>query len=144
MLNPQTHKLILELARKGTGRNQIAKQLGISTQTVSKHVASAGITFERSASEQANKAWQIEAKTRRTVLGQEMLGDLEQARVRLAQVETARDFQLTAQGIDALTRSYVNLVKLEPTPNGLEEAREGLGGLLAIIKETVHDQPRLN
>lgn len=144
MLNPETQKQILKLARQGTGRNQIAKQLGISTQTVSKHVSSAGITFERSASEQANKAWQTEAKTRRTVLGQEMLGDLEQARVRLAHVDTARDFQLTAQGIDALTRSYVNLVKLEPTPNGLEEAREGLGGLLAIIKETVHDQPRLN
>lgn len=144
MLEKDKREEILKLAREGQGRNRIAKQLGVSPQTVSKHVANAGILFDRSASLEANRAWQADAKVRRTRLGQEMLGDLEQARGRLVHVDTARDFQLTAQAIDSLTRAYVNLVKLEPTPNGLEEARQGLGGLLTIISQTVEGTERLN
>jgi hypothetical protein len=135
---------VAELVRNGRGRNEIAREVGISGRTVSIIAQKAGLTFDRTQTIQATEARSADARARRTVLGLSMLGDLEDGRLRLAQSTSARDFQLTAQGLDALTRAYVNLLKLEPDDNGMEVARGMVNGILAAINASVDGVTRMN
>jgi hypothetical protein len=66
---------------------------------------------------------------------------LETARLRIIEAATARDFQLTAQGLDALTRAYVNLQKLEPDDGGLDLARGLLGKFFAAVESVADPEP---
>jgi hypothetical protein len=143
-LSDDKRSRVVELVRGGMGRNAVAKEVGISGRTVSIIAAKEGLSFDREASAKATEARKEDAKARRSTLGVAMLGDLEEARLRLAKTETARDFQATAQGMDALTRAYTALVKLEPDDGGLGEARGMVGSILGAIRDSVHGVPRMN
>lgn len=135
---------IVDLIKAGGGRNEIAREVGVSGRTVSVVAEKAGLTFDRMQTRKATEARLVDAKARRVSLGLEMLGDLEEARLRLAEATGARDFQLTAQGMDALTRAYSNMVKLDPGDGGIEEARGLLGTIIGAIKASAEGQPLMN
>jgi hypothetical protein len=135
---------IMDMVRAGRGRNEIAREIGVSGGTISRVASKAGLTFDRTETRRATDARSADAKARRTVLSLAMLGDLEDARLRLAEMVGARDFQLTAQGIDLLARAYVNLHKLEPDDNGLGEAKGMVASMLLAIRTSVDGIDRMN
>jgi hypothetical protein len=132
-LTPEQREQIVDLAKLGRGRNEIARTVGCSPTTVTKVAKANKVNFDGSITATATSARAADAKARRTALGLDMLGDLEGARLRLEYAGTARDFQLTAQGIDALSRAYANLLKLDPGDGGMTEARGLMAGFFAAV-----------
>lgn len=143
-LSDATRQEIVDLIKAGGGRNEVAREVGVSGRTVSVVAEKAGLTFDRTQTRKATEARLVDAKARRATLGLEMLGDLEEARLRLAEATGARDFQLTAQGLDALTRAYSNMLKLDLGDGGMEEARGLLGTIIGAIKLSAEGQPLMN
>jgi hypothetical protein len=135
-LDPAKRRRVVELIQMEQGRNVIAKEVGISTSTVSAIAKQEGLNFDRTQTAQASSAQQKDAKSRRQALGSDMLGDLEQARLRLAKEENARGFQAAAQGLDALARAYGNIARIDPPDDGLVEAKGMVAGLFALIQST--------
>lgn len=143
-ISEEKHQDIINRCKDGQSRNSIAKAVKSSTKTVTKVAMEAGLTFDRKDTIIATEAAQADAKSRRASLGLALLTDLETARLRLIKTNTARDFQATAQGLDALTRAYTNLLKLEPNDDGLSEVQGMMGVLLAAVRTSVSDVPTLN
>lgn len=141
LLSDAQREQIIDLARAGRKRNEIAREVGVSPSTVSRLAQAEGLTFDRTQTEKATKAHVADAKARRATLSLDMLGDLETARLRIIEAANARDFQLTAQGLDALTRAYVNLQKLEPDDGGLDMARGLLGKFFAAVESVADLEP---
>lgn len=137
-------KQLVELHGQGASLREIARQMRRSKDTISRRAVSAGLSFDRSVTAEATKAAKEDAKARRTALELNMLGDLEVARLRFGKAQTPREFQSVAQGMDALMRSYVNLLRQSPDDGGLEEAQGILGKIFAAVTVSVEGQPRMN
>jgi hypothetical protein len=129
---------------QGLSLGRIAKQMGRSRETVARRASEGGLQWDRSLTEAATKAAVADAKARRTMLSLAILGDLEEARLRIGTSESAREFQSASQGMDALMRSYVSLVRMEPDDGGLGEAQSIVGRILAAVSLSVEGLPRLN
>ncbi len=133
-----------ELHLAGMALHSIATEMRRGKQTVSRHAQDLGLSFSRTSTVAATEAAVLDAKSRRAALGLAMLGDLEEARKRIGESQSAREFQSAAQGMDALMRSYVNLLRTEPDDGGLGEARGMVGFILAAVKGSVDGVPRMN
>jgi hypothetical protein len=133
-----------QLHSSGAALHSIASEMHRSKQTISKHAQAAGLSFSRTSTAAATEATVLDAKSRRAALGLALLGDLEEARKRIGESQSAREFQSAAQGMDALMRSYVNLLRTEPDDGGLGEARGMVGIILAAVQGSVDGVPRLN
>lgn len=72
---------IVRLAGERVGRNEIARQLGVSVDSVTRH-APAG-SFDRSATAAAVKARQIDMAARRAELAQDLLEDAARLRAQI-------------------------------------------------------------
>jgi hypothetical protein len=72
-VDPETRALVLELHGQTLGRNEIARQTGISAFAVTTIVRNAGLSFDRTQSEQAVKARTVDLAERRTALAQRMM-----------------------------------------------------------------------
>lgn len=68
---------IRRLHAQGLGRNEIARQIGRGTRTVSVHAAEMGLTFDRTATEEATRARMADLAERRAILAEALLGDAE-------------------------------------------------------------------
>ncbi|TQO23796.1 helix-turn-helix domain-containing protein [Paramicrobacterium agarici] len=68
----ETRARAVELAKQGLSRNAIARELGIGAATVTKIIAGAGLSFDRSETEQAVKARQIDLAAMRINLAEKM------------------------------------------------------------------------
>lgn len=141
---PSEERVLARLHREGLSLREIAKRMSRSADTISRHAAQAGLSFDRSVTVAATLATTVDAKARRAALGIAMLADLETARLRIGVSESAREFQATTQGIDALMRAYVNLLRQEPGDGGLGEAQGIVGVILAAVRGSVDGLPRLN
>ncbi|SOD72732.1 paired box domain-containing protein [Jatrophihabitans sp. GAS493] len=67
-LTPAEKKRIVDLAKAGTTRNDIARQLGVSTGTVSKVAAAANVSFNRDATAAATHARKVDNAARRAAI----------------------------------------------------------------------------
>lgn len=74
---------LAELHGQGLTRNQIAKQMGRGTATVSRMAAKAGLDFDRTRTAVGTAAKVADAKARRADLALKLLGDAEQLRERI-------------------------------------------------------------
>ena len=74
---------VVDLARQGLGRNEIAAQTGVAAASVTKIVADAGLSFDRSATKAAVEARSIDAKAKRAELMIGLLDDAQKMRDRL-------------------------------------------------------------
>jgi hypothetical protein len=134
-LEPAKRASIVEMVRQGTGRNEVARAVGVSPTTVSRVAKAENISFDRSAVEVATHAASVDAKSRRKALGSRILSDIEEARLRLSRETQARGFQAAAQGLDALTRSYANLAKLDgPDTTPIDEAKSMMGSFMQMAQ----------
>jgi hypothetical protein len=141
---PEDDATLRRLHGEGVALHSSAKQMGRAKQTVSSHAEALGLSFDREGTAAATRAAVTDAKARRTALGMAMLADLEEARKRIGASESAREFQAAAQGMDALMRSYVALLRTEPDDGGFGEAQGIVGKILAAITLSVDGLPRLN
>src|SRR4051794_33704059 len=105
-ITAKTRAEIVSRIRRGEGRNEIMRAMGLSARTVSTTARTEGLSFDTTRTHAATQAHQAEAKARRARLGSELLDDLERARERFEKADTARDFQAAAAGFDSLTRGY--------------------------------------
>ena len=129
---------------EGLTLREIAKQMDRSGATISRHASALNLPFDRAVTAAATRATVVDAKARRSALGLAMLEDLETARLRIGKSESAREFQAAAQGMDALMRSYVHLLRMEPDDNGLTESRGLVGAIMAAIMMDTEGVERMN
>ncbi len=71
------------LHAEGRSRNAIARELGRSVKTITRHCAEMGLSFDRSQTAQAVAAAQLDAKARRRQLADDLLGDVERLRAQI-------------------------------------------------------------
>ncbi|WP_437582719.1 helix-turn-helix domain-containing protein [Paramicrobacterium sp. CJ85] len=71
-VDEETRAQAVELAKQGLSRNAIARHLNIGAATVTKIIADAGLSFDRSETEQAVKARQIDLAAMRIELAEKM------------------------------------------------------------------------
>lgn len=92
-LTEAENKMIRKLHAAGKGRNDIAKELGRSGQTISRAAERLGITFERGPEVAAATAAKVaDAKARRAQLQLDLLDDAERLRQQLFAKTTAFNF----------------------------------------------------
>ena len=90
-ITPEVRERILDLARQGVTRNQIARQLGVGAATVSKICREGGVTFDRTATKAATAAAVADARSRRARLMLDLLDDAARLRGQLWLPHTYRD-----------------------------------------------------
>lgn len=125
------------LVSEGLSCNAVAKRLGVSPSTISRHAKAAGLSFERSQTARAVEAARMDAAGRRAEVGAALLEDISRGRSdRLPAVGDAREFQQVAQGIAALARAYKDLALLpSPADNSSEDqVKASLVKFLALVK----------
>ncbi|MFJ2354497.1 hypothetical protein [Frigoribacterium sp. NPDC087798] len=132
---------VVAMVRQEVGRNEIARAVGVSPTTVTRIAKDERLSFDRSKTAQATQVVSIDAKARRKALGSRLLSDMEEARLRLAQEEQARGFAAVAQGLDALSRSYANLAKLDgPDTSEMNEMKSAMGAFMELAKAVAETQ----
>lgn len=109
----------------------------MAASTVSNVAKQAGLTFDRQQTAVAAVAQATDAKARCQSFGARMLGDLEEARLRLAKEENARGFQAAAQRLDALARAYGNIAKIDGPDTTANDKAVSMLGRLQIDLEAV-------
>jgi len=136
-LDEAKRRSIVAMVEEGTGRNEIARSIGVAASTVSSVAKQAGLTFDRQQTAVAAVAQASDARARRQALGARMLGDLEEARLRLAKEPHARGFQAAAQGLDALARAYGNIAKIDGADVAANDEAVSMLGKLQIDLQAV-------
>lgn len=136
---------VLDLARSGLPRNEVARRADVGTSTVSRLCAAEGITFDRAATAAATEAKVTDVKAGRIGHAAALLDDLAHARRQLRSAETARDLADVARAVSLLAAAHVRLVQVDPDDGGVEEAK----GLLTQFVDDLrvwHDagQPALH
>ncbi len=77
---PAEHRRILELARSGARRNEIARTVGRSPSTITKICNAAGITFDATTTARATEAHAHDLRVRRQQLLDRLIEDAERLR----------------------------------------------------------------
>ncbi|MBT2425225.1 helix-turn-helix domain-containing protein [Streptomyces sp. ISL-112] len=125
---------VVELARAGRARNEIAREVGISTASVSRICADAGVGFDRSLTAAALQARVIDLKAARIGLATDLLDDVTVARGRMHVTEDARSFADMAKAVAALASTHVRLIAVDKDDaTGTEAAKSMLGQLAAAL-----------
>ncbi|GAA1819355.1 hypothetical protein [Actinomadura chokoriensis] len=133
-IDDETRKRVLEEARAGASRNEVARRTGVSTASVSRICKAAGHTFDRTKTIKATAARLVDLKAMRVSLSGDLLGDVGEARARMHDSDSARDFFHLARSVAALTHAHVMLVRHDGDDPGLEAAKSVLGNLMDALR----------
>ncbi|MFI6895270.1 hypothetical protein ACIBM4_14250 [Streptomyces sp. NPDC050256] len=125
---------VLGLARSGLSRNEVSRRTGVSTASVSRIAAAAGVTFDRATTAVAVEARVIDLKAARLNLAGGLLDDIAEARVRLHQVSEPREFFDLARSVAVLTNAHVRIAGLDNGDPEAEAAKSMLGDLFTALK----------
>lgn len=151
-LSQETIARIRELAESGVGRNEIARELGVSVGSVTAH-APAG-AFDRSATMAAVKARQADMAERRAKLAADLLEDAERMRRQLWEPTTLYNFggkdntyeehqvdeppfdgkRTIIQAVSTAVAAHVRLVDHDGD-GGLDEAKSVLDGFMEAVAQ---------
>ncbi|KJQ54154.1 helix-turn-helix domain-containing protein [Microbacterium sp. SA39] len=131
---------VAQLAREGMTRNAIAKEIGISTSTVSKYAHRAGISFNRSKTAAATAAVQIDNAARREALASKILTKLDTAVEAIDVTKAsagARDMAHIMRSLAAASRSFADATKASPLKDtGNDDIRVLVGAFLSNLNAT--------
>ncbi|PZH20152.1 hypothetical protein C1I97_01620 [Streptomyces sp. NTH33] len=131
---------MLRLAREGVARNEITRQTGVSTASVTRICADEGVTFDRSATEAAVKARVVDMKATRVGLAGALLDDVQTARARMHASEDNRAFLDGARAIAGLVGAHVRVAGFDKDDSsGVDAARSMLGRLATAIGVAVSE-----
>ncbi|MFD8695625.1 hypothetical protein [Kitasatospora purpeofusca] len=131
---------VLDLARSGHPRNEVARLSGVSPASVTRICSAAGVTFDRTATAAAVEARVIDMKQARSLLASGLLDDIAEARHRLHRAGEAREFFDLARSVAVLTNAHVRIASVDSTDQGVEEARSMLGNLMAGLASVWNEQ----
>jgi hypothetical protein len=137
-INPATRTEVVELARGGKARNDIARQVGIGAASVTRICAAAGVSFDRAAVVQATVAKQADQAARRTRLAGILLDDLEGARSWLTQAEDSRALRDAASAIRSLADAHAKLATVATSDDDKVDHAKSLLGSLMISLQAAH------
>lgn len=140
-LTDQQRETVLDLARAGHTRNEVARLSGISPASVTRVCSAAGVSFDRSSTAIAVQARVIDMKHARGLLAHGLLDDIAEARRRLHGAGEAREFFDLARSVAALANAHVRIVGVDTVDEGAEEARSMLGGLMSALAQYHEDEP---
>lgn len=152
-LDDTQRERILALARSGESRNAVAREVGVSTSTVSRVARTASLTFDRRRTEAATRARQVDLRAERAELEADLLGDAARMRRQLWQPHTLTEFSAKdrefydhrlpeppphdklalAKATGVLVDRSVKLALVDDD-NGVEDAR----GMLTRLSEELH------
>ncbi|MGW7361987.1 hypothetical protein ACWGI8_00815 [Streptomyces sp. NPDC054841] len=133
-LTPEQREAVLDAARSGASRNEVARQTGVSPASVTRICSAAGVAFDRTATAAAVEARVIDLKAARVNLAGNLLDDITEARMRLHQTTEPRDFFDLARSVAVLTNAHVRIVGVDGPPDESEGARSMLGSLMGLLK----------
>ncbi|MFF2749556.1 hypothetical protein ACFVVA_28940 [Kitasatospora sp. NPDC058048] len=136
----QQRETVLDLARAGHPRNEVARLSGVSPASVTRICSTAGVSFDRTATAAAVEARVIDMKQARGLLASGLLDDVAEARHRLHRASEAREFLDLARAVAALTNAHVRIISVDGTDQNTEEARSMLGNLMAGLAQVWNDQ----
>lgn len=128
----ETRAEVLRLAREGVARNEIARQTGISTASVSRICQGEPALFDRSRTAAATQARAVDLKAARISLASGLLTDVEVARGWLHTAEDARALSDAAKAVHYLTGSHVRLVSVDRHGDADVDAAKSMLGKLAL------------
>lgn len=146
----QTRARVAELHAAGiTTRNGIARELGCSPSTVSKHAAALGIKFDRSATKAATQAKTADLASRRAALVDRMmttaevgLDQIEKGTIQLAAITQSGKVVKTTREVDMTDRRNAITIagiavdkatKLLDRDTGVEGAESTLDAIEKVI-----------
>jgi len=150
-VTPRQRARVIELAKEGMSRNDIARKTKLAAGTVTKIVHAEGLSFDREATRRATEAKQADSKARRAVLAALQLDDAFRLRERLWEPSTqlvsgptgteritlelppARDTRDFVASVAGCVKSHIELEKLD-TDSGAAGARSMLGELGAALQ----------
>ena len=130
---PDPRTQVVDLARAGHGRNEVARRTGIPPTTVTRIASEAGVSFDRTATATATQARVVDSKARRSILAGELLEDIGAARQQLHRATDAKDLFFAAKAIDALASAHVRLVDVDGPPDETDETKSMLGTLYTAL-----------
>jgi transposase-like protein len=126
----ETRQEVLRLAREGVSRNEIARQTGVSTASVSRICQGEPDLFDRSRTAAATQARAVDLRAARISLASGLLTDAQTARGWLHTAEDSRALSDAAKAIHYLSSSHVRLVAVDrDDAPGLDAAKSMLGTL---------------
>ena len=145
--NPAVHDRVKELHAQGLGHNDIVRTIGCAPATMAKIVKHLGLSFDRTRTEKATKAKQVDAAARRADIvrrlysqAEDILDRLEADEHNLVEVSAGkavkythdrmppRDIHALINSIGAATEKAVRLEKLDAR-DGAEDVASMLGAL---------------
>lgn len=124
---------VLTLARSGLSRNEVARRTGVSTASVSRICAAAGVSFDRAPTAAAVEARIIDLKAARANLAGNLLDDVAAARMRMHSATEPRDFFDLARSVGVLANAHVRLVGVDGPPDESAAAKGMLGALAEAL-----------
>lgn len=150
---------IRSLHAEGATRNAIARDLDRAVGTITNFCSREGLSFDRSATEQAVRAHQIDRKAARSQLADDLLRDAQRLRERLWNpsrtgqfrvkdgewVEQLLDEPLPRDKLDLMKASQIaanQSLRLEEfdSDDGMAEARQALGTLGEALMQLAHPE----
>lgn len=112
-LTEEQRQTIVTMALAGTPRNEIARTIPCSPGTVSRWALKAGVQFDRSATETATHAKQVDQRAKRVDLSIGYLENIARFNKMLLTAESGREISWISQGISNLNRSMVEILKVD-------------------------------
>ncbi|NYE50246.1 transposase [Spinactinospora alkalitolerans] len=126
---------MVELARSGLSRNEVARRAEVSTATVSRVAAAAGVAFDRSRTKNATKAKVADAKARRAQLSLDLLDDVEHVRSVLRGTDRPQGLMHSARAVSELVNSHTQLVAVDASDDtDLDHSKSMLGMIFTGIQ----------
>lgn len=119
-ISPGKRSQVLDLIDSGMGRNETARQTGISQGQVSRIAKDAGRTFDRTRTIAATEARQADLASRRARLAGELLDDVDLLRPRLHTTEDGHVVRSIATAIGIFTSRSLDLSAFDHTDNGTD------------------------
>lgn len=134
-LTDEQREQIVTLARAGTPRNEIARQLECSPGTVTRWAHKAGVAFDRAATAEAVAARQIDMQALRTDAAALGLTQAISAARLAATMQTPEALDKLGRAFASFARGHAELHRIDDhTDNNVEEVKAALLGFLAGAK----------
>lgn len=108
-VTPEKRRQVLDLVDAGRGRNETARQTGVSEGIVSRIATDAGRTFDRSNTKAATEARKVDLAERRAKLAEQLLDDVDRLRPRLHTTDDGHAVRSIATAIGIFTSRSLDL-----------------------------------
>ncbi|MGP7814341.1 helix-turn-helix domain-containing protein [Glutamicibacter soli] len=134
-LDPAKQQEIVQLASSGMTRNEIAKKVGCAPATVSRWANRAGIEFDRSATQSAVAARQMDLKALRSEAALRTIRRVIQLDDMFYGITDIKDLRELAATVRDTSISHFNISRLDMEDDSLVEVKGQFRDFMSDIRE---------